>query len=107
MRERRFRVPLYFTAEEKADLHSKAEAACMNYNRFIRMLIAGYDPVVIPDDIFYESMEMIRQFADKIDEVAIKADNAADVVAIMAEARKWRSFQNEIEKELLRPKKRR
>ena len=85
MRERRFRVPLYFTAEEKADLHSN----------------------VIPDDIFYESMEMIRQFADKIDEVAIKADNSADVVAIMAEARKWRSFQNEIEKELLRPKKRR
>ena len=79
MRERRFRVPLYFTAEEKADLHSKAEAACMNYNRFIRMLIAGYDPVVIPDDIFYESMEMIRQFADKIDEVAIKADNSAEM----------------------------
>ena len=50
---------------------------------------------------------MIRQFADKIDEVAIKADNSADVVAIMAEARKWISFQNEIEKELLRPKKRR
>lgn len=49
---------------------------------------------------------MIRQFADKTDEVAMKADNSAGVIAVMAEARKWRLFRNEIEKEILIPKKR-
>ena len=34
----------------------------------------------------------------------MKADNSVDMIAVMAEAKKWRMFQNAIEKQLLRPK---
>ena len=54
MRERGYRVPVYLTLEEKEDLHEKASAACMDHNRFIRMLIAGYDPRPAPDWISSE-----------------------------------------------------
>ena len=41
----------------------------------------------------------------KIDEVAMKTDNSVDMIAVMTEARKWRAFQNAIEKAFLRPKR--
>jgi hypothetical protein len=61
-------------------------------------------PVVV-DDRFFAAMEIIREFADKIDEVAMKTDNSVDMIAVMTEARKWRAFQNAIEKAFLRPKR--
>ena len=50
-------------------------------------------------------MDLIREFADRIDAVAMKTENSVDMIAIMTEARKWRMFQNTIEKEFLRPKR--
>ena len=50
-------------------------------------------------------MEIMREFSDKIDSVAMKADNSVDMIAIMSEAKRWRLFQNAIEKEFLRPKR--
>ena len=50
-------------------------------------------------------MDIMREFADSIDRVAMKADNSVDMIALMTEAKKWRLLQNAIEKELLRPKR--
>jgi hypothetical protein len=50
-------------------------------------------------------MDIIREFADKIDSIAINADNPDNVMMVMNEAKKWRIFQNAIEKEFLRPKR--
>ena len=90
---------------ECEDLRRKAEAACMTESAFIRQLIAGYVPVQAPDERFFKMMDIIRDFADKIDAVAMKADNSVDMIAVMAEAKKWRMLQNAIEKEFLRPKR--
>ena len=90
---------------ECEDLRRKAEAACMTESAFIRQLIAGYVPVQAPDERFFKMMDLIRDFADKIDAVAMKADNSVDMIAVMSEAKKWRLIQNVIEKEFLRPKR--
>ena len=90
---------------EFEDLQRKAEAACMTDSAFIRQLIAGYEPRPAPDDRFFAAMDIIREFADKIDEVAMRADTSVDMIAVMNEARKWRAFQNAIEKAFLRPKR--
>ena len=50
-------------------------------------------------------MDIMREFADSIDRVAMKTDNSVDMIALMTEAKKWRLLQNAIEKELLRPKR--
>ena len=90
---------------ESEDLKKKAAAACLTESAFIRQLISGYVPVTAPDERFFAAMELIREFADKIDEVAMKTDNSVDMIAVMNEARKWRAFQNAIEKAFLRPRR--
>lgn len=96
---------LRLSESECEDLKRKAEAACMTESAFIRQLIAGYVPVQAPDERFYGAMDLIRELADRIDEVAMKADNSVDMIAVMSEAKKWRLIQNALEKEFLRPKR--
>ena len=86
----------WVNSEEDRDIKAKSQAAG---------LTEGYYPVIMPDEVFWKTMESIREFADKIDEVAMNADNKADMIAIMAEAMRWRAFQNGIEQEILIPKR--
>ena len=95
---------LRLSEEEFNTLQERAAAACLSDSAYIRRLIMDKPPVII-DDRFYAAMEIIREFSEKIDEVAMKADNSVDMIAVMTEARKWRAFQNAIEKAFLRPKK--
>ena len=91
---------------EAEDLRRKAEGACMTESAFIRQLIAGYVPVQTPDERFFKFMDLIMELADKIDAVALKADNSVDMIALMSEAKKWRLIENALEMEFLRPKRR-
>ena len=50
-------------------------------------------------------MEIISEFADKVDELAMKTNSSVDMIAVMNEARKWRAFRNAIEKAFLRPRR--
>ena len=95
---------LRMSDEEFFTLQERAAAACMSDSAYIRRLIMDMPPVII-DDRFFAAMEIIGEFSDKIDEVAMKADNSVDMIAIMGEARKWRAFQNAIEKAFLRPRR--
>lgn len=95
---------LRLSDKELSVLHERASAACMSDSAYIRRLIMDKPPVII-DDRFYAAMEIIHEFSDKLDELAMKADNSVDMIAIMSEARKWRAFQNAIEKAFLRPKR--
>ena len=104
MRKRNCRVTLYLSANEIEMLRRKSRSAGLDNNRYLRELIKGHEPRQAPDERFWKAMDTIREFADKIDEVAMNADNSVNMIAVMTEARKWRIFQNEIEKELLRPK---
>ena len=96
---------LRLSEEEFEQLQMKARAACMSDSAFIRQLITGYVPVAAPDERFYKVMDFMREFADRVDVIALKADSSVDMIAIMNEARKWRAFQNAIEKAFLRPKR--
>ena len=83
----------------------KVKSTGLTCNSYIRMLLSGYGPVESPDDKFWDAMNEISELADKIDALAMKADNSVDMIQIMNEARKWRMFQNALEKEFLRPKR--
>ncbi|MBR3126160.1 MAG: hypothetical protein IKF42_12165 [Mogibacterium sp.] len=102
---RNVKKSLWMSKEEEWDLKQKAQAACLTESEFIRQRIAGYTPPQQIDDRFWRTMDLIREFADRIDAVAMKTENSVDMIAIMTEARKWRMFQNTIEKEFLRPKR--
>ena len=85
----------WVNSEEDRDIKAKSQAAGLTEAEFLRQRVKGYYPVIMPDEVFWKTMESIREFADKIDEVAMNADNKAG----------WRAFQNGIEQEILIPKR--
>ena len=106
MRERGYRVPVYLTLEEKEDLHEKASAACMDYNRFIRMLISGYEPRPAPDDRFYEVMDLVRRMGDRLDQLQTVVKDEGSVRFLEQESEKWHLFQQAVEQRYLIPDRR-
>ncbi len=106
MRERGYRVPVYLTLEEKEDLHEKASAACMDHNRFIRMLISGYEPRPAPDDRFYEVMDLVRGMGDRLEQLQNVVKDEGSVRFLEQEAEKWHLFQQTIEQRYLIPDRR-
>jgi len=105
MMRRDIKKSFWVNSEEDRDIKEKSRAAGLTEAEFLRQIVKGYHPVVMPDEVFWKTMESIRDFSDRIDEVAMSADNKADMIAIMAEAMRWRAFQNSIEKEILIPKR--
>lgn len=105
MRTRNKRVSLYLDEKEMDKFKKKVKSTGLTCNSYIRMLLSGYGPVESPDDKFWDAMNEISELADKIDALAMKADKPEDIIAIMKEANRWRSFRNEIEMYFLRPKK--
>ena len=61
----------------------KAQAACLSEAEFFRQLCKGYRPTAKPDERFWQAMDLIRDFANQIETVAMKADNSvADTLAL-------------------------
>ena len=104
-KKRTIKKSFWVNSDEDAVIRKNAKATSLSEAGYFRMLATGFIPVTNPDERFWSAMEEKREFSRKIDDIAIKADNSADAIAIMKEARKWALFQNEIEMEVLRPKK--
>ena len=102
---RTIKKSFWVTTEEDYEIKEKAQAACLSEAEYFRQLSKGYTPVARPDERFWQAMDLIRELADKIDQLAMRTDNPVDAIAIMNEARKWRMVQNALEKEFLRPKR--
>ena len=105
MRKREFRVPVYLTFDEKEDLHQKAQAACMDHNQFIRMLIMGYAPRPAPDDRFYQAMYLIREMGDRLERMETKVSDPDVIRRLEAEAEKWHMLQSAVERICLSPER--
>ena len=103
--KRIYKKNIWMNQSESDELKRKSQAACLSEAEFIRQLVMGYTPVTMPDEKFFRTMDIVRELADKIDAVAMKADNSVDMIAVMTEAKKWRMLQNAIEMEFLRPKR--
>ena len=95
---------IWVNQREAEDLRAKAQATCLTEAEFIRKLIDGYVPPPVPDDRFFQAMDVIDRMADAVNQIALKTDNSVDMIALMAEARKWHQLRNLIEMEFLRPK---
>ena len=102
---RNIKKSFWVTREEDYEIKEKAQAACLSEAEFIRQLVSGYTPAAKPDERFWKAMDIMREMADSIDNIAMRADKASEMIMLATEAKKWRMFQNAIEKEFLRPKR--
>ena len=105
LRKREFRVPVYLTFDEKEDLHMKAQAACMDHNQFIRMLIMGYAPRPAPDDRFYKVMDLVREMGDRLEDLETRTRDPDVIRLLETEAEKWHMFQSTVEHHFLSPER--
>ena len=106
MRKREYRVPVYLNRQEKEELQRKSEAACMECTRFIRMLIAGYEPRPLPDDRFYEAMDLLRDMESKLDDIEEHMTDPNLASMLNTESKKWHLFRQAIEQRYLVPARR-
>ena len=102
---RTIKKSFWVTREEDYEIKAKAQAACLSEAEFFRQLCKGYTPAAKPDERFWKAMDLMRGIADSIDVLAMKTERSVDMIALSAEAKKWRLCQNAIEMEFLRPKR--
>ena len=105
MMKRDIKKSFWVNSAEDKEIKKKSQKAGLTEAEFLRQRVKGYHPVVIPDEIFWKAMEAIREFAGRIDKVAMNADSEADMITILSEARRWREFQNDLEQEVLTAKR--
>ena len=104
-KNRTIKKQIWMNADEASDLRAKASAACMSEARFVRMLITGYAPRPAPDDRFFQVMELIKEFGDRLERIETAIKDPTAVRMLEVEAEKWHMFQNVIEQKYLLPEK--
>ena len=73
----------------------------MSEARLIRMLVAGFVPPAAPDDRFYEAMEEIRFFYDRLQQITAGLQDGELKTALMDEIRAWKDFRMAIQEQYL------
>ena len=89
------------TEAEAKDFARKAEGACMSEARLIRMLVAGFVPPAAPDDRFYEAMEEVRSFYDRLQQITAGLQDEELKTALTEEIRAWKDFRMTIQEQYL------
>lgn len=105
MKRRTVKKQFWCTPEEAKDLEQKAKVTCLKEAALVRLLIRGYEPRERPDDRFYEAMEEISLFAERIEGFAKQVETHDKLTGglLLKEVHHWREFQAEIESKFLRP----
>lgn len=107
MRKRNIQKIIRFNRIEAQDLQKKARKCCLNEAALIRMLIKGFEPKEKPDDRFYDVMREMSSIGSNLNQIAAKANTLGfiDAPMLKRECEKWNKFQNEVERQFLRPEK--
>ena len=97
----------WFTKEECKLLQCFSSRACLTEADYLRMLLRNRIPKEKPDKEFYEAMNRISEFSERLLVMAEKlreeATCAADILQV--EIQRWHQFQLAIEERFLVPEK--
>ena len=95
----------WFSREEAQELQRKAKKTCLSEAALIRLLLKGFEPKECPDDRFYDVMRELFAIGNNIHQLSAKA-NALDFIdapQLAREEDRWHKFQDDVEREFLRP----
>ena len=94
------------TKEENELLHRFSNKTCLKEAQYIRMLIRNQTPREKPDAEFYETMNQIGQFSERLQAFAIQLrESGCDMDILQDEIYRWHQFQLAIEERFLAPEK--
>lgn len=98
-----YKKQFWFNEEEVLTLKDKAFKAGMNESDFIRRMLLGYKLKEKPDKEFYESIKLLRNVANNLNQIAKKANtlNYIDEVAYKKETDRLHNFITDIKDKFL------
>ena len=98
---------IWLTHEENVLLQTASERSCLTEAEYIRMLLRNRIPKEKPDVDFYESMNQISDFTEKLQVIAekLREGDTCSTDVLQDEIRRWHQFQLAIEERFLAPEK--
>lgn len=103
MRIRNIKKQFWFNEEECQILKEKSLKSGLTESEYIRKIIKGYKLKEKPDERFYETMKMLRNTANNLNQLAKRANlnGFIDEVAYKKEVEKLDDFIYEIKSKFL------
>lgn len=104
--KRGIKKQFWFNRDEAQELQRKAKKTCLSEAALVRLLLRDYEPKEKPDERFYDAMQTISEFGNQIQQlegILVRRGQHVDV-DLGSEVKKWREFQDRMEKEFLLPR---
>ena len=101
----RVKKQIWLTKEENELLQVFSQKTCLTEADYIRMLLRNRVPKEKPSAEFYETMNQLSQFSERLQAFAIqlKGIGSCDADVLQDEIFRWHQFQLDVEKRFLAP----
>ena len=98
---------IWLTQEENDLLQTASKRSCLTEAEYLRMLLRNRIPKGKPDIEFYEIMNRISEFSERLQVIAGKMREGDTSIAdiLQEEIRRWHQFQLAVEERFLAPEK--
>jgi hypothetical protein len=107
MRKRNVQILFRLSEEEAEHLYNLVEKSGRSKEALLRSMVMGYRLCEKPDPEFYKIMRELSAIGNRINQLAAKANalGFVDAPMLREEAGKWHSFQIDVRKKYLLPKR--
>ena len=98
---------IWLTNQENNNLSALATKTCLTEAEYLRMLLRNRIPKDKPDAEFYEVMNQINEFSERLQVIAekLREGDTCSADILQEEIRRWNQFQLAIEERFLAPEK--
>lgn len=97
----------WLSQEEDARLKENAKKTCLSESSYLRMLIMETTPQEQPTDEYYDMLQQMQFFTEKLEELLSLAreDNENEFLELQEEIEKWHKFQLDVQWHFQLPEK--
>lgn len=105
--QRNIKKQFWLSKEEDARLKENAKKTCLSESAYLRMLIMETTPQEQPTDEYYDMLQQMWIFSERLEELLSLAreDNENELLELQEEIEKWHKFQLGVQQHFQLPKK--
>lgn len=105
--KRNIKKQFWLSTEEDARLKENARKTCLSESDYLRMLIRETTPQVQPNAEFYEMLQQMRLFTERLESLSLrlKREGMSAYADLQKEIENWHAFQLVIQQKFLIPEK--
>ena len=105
--QRNIKKQLWLSQEENARLKENARKTCLSESAYLRMLIMGTKPQEHPTYEYYDMLQQMRIFSERLEELLnlAREGNENEILELQEEIEKWHKFQLDVQRHCQLPEK--